>query len=237
LLELLLPRCCVVCGARLADSETQLACGPCWTRIPALAQPQCARCGYPERDDVCRWCQLLPPFVRAARSVTWVPVGVGGRLVHALKYDGWWRLADEMAARMARLALPPDVVAERAALIPVPLSPRRQRERGYNQSDQLATGLGKRWGVPVWRHALVRHEFTASQTRLTPDQRLTNVAGAFRVPADVTRLRGLHVLLVDDVVTTAATMNACATALFDGGARMISYVTFGRARLPGDAPT
>ncbi len=72
--------------------------------------------------------------------------------------------------------------------------------------------------------------FTASQTRLTPEQRLHNVAGAFRVPADVARLRGLHVLLVDDVVTTAATLNACATALFDGGARIISYVTFGRAR-------
>jgi predicted amidophosphoribosyltransferase len=82
----------------------------------------------------------------------------------------------------------------------------------------------------------VRTHFTSSQTRLTPEQRLHNVAGAFRVAAHRRPLRAAHVVLVDDVVTTAATLNACAAALFAGGARIISYVTFGRARLPGDAP-
>jgi ComF family protein len=175
--------------------------------------------------------------VRAVRSVAWVPDGVGGELVHALKYDGWWRLADELAARMARLAWPADVLAERAALVPVPLAVRRERERGFNQSEALARAMAVHWRLPVWRDVLVRSTFTASQTRLTPEQRLINVAGAFRISRGAARLRGSHVILVDDVVTTAATMNACASALFAAGARIISYVTFGRARLPGDGQT
>jgi ComF family protein len=161
---------------------------------------------------------------------------VAGELVRALKYHGWWRLADDIAARMARLAWPADVVQERAAIIPVPLAPRRLRERGFNQSELLAAGLASRLTLPLWNDVVVRTHFKQSQTRLTPDRRLHNVADAFQLAGDVARLRGSHVLLVDDVVTTAATMNACAAALFAGGTRIISYVTFGRARLPGDAP-
>lgn len=157
--------------------------------------------------------------------------------MHALKYDGWWSVADELAARMARLPWPADVTAERTALVPVPLAVRRQRERGFNQSELLANALSRHWTLPVWCDLLVRATFTVSQTRLTPEQRLINVAGAFRVSRGAAQLRGSHVLLVDDVVTTAATMNACASALFAAGARIISYVTFGRARLPGDGPT
>jgi ComF family protein len=162
---------------------------------------------------------------------------VGGELVHALKYAGWWRLSRELAIRMSRLSFPDDVVEERTALVPVPLSARRLRERGFNQSECLAAELSERWSLPVWRTILERTHFRRSQTRLTPEQRLHNVAGAFRVAvgANAQRLRGAHVLIVDDVVTTAATLNACAAALFAAGARVISYVTFGRARLPGDA--
>ena len=138
---------------------------------------------------------------------------------------------------MARLSWPPDVVAERAALVPVPLSPRRERERGFNQSARLASVLSVALRIPAWNDALIRTHFTSSQTRLTPEQRLRNVSGAFRVAGDPARLRGAHLVLVDDVVTTAATLNACAAALFAGGTRIISYVTFGRARLPGDAPS
>jgi ComF family protein len=164
-----------------------------------------------------------------------VPDHVGGQVVHALKYDGWHALAYGMGARMARLSWPADVTVERAALVPVPLSARRERERGFNQSARLAAVLGEQIGVTVWSDVLVRTTFTSSQTRLTPEERLRNVSGAFRVTGDPARLRGAHLVLVDDVVTTAATLNACAAALFAGGTRIISYVTFGRARLPGDA--
>lgn len=222
------------CDARLPEHAPDLACGTCWSRLPLLPHPQCPRCGYPLAGESCRWCPLLPPYVRAVRSVCWVPDGVGGALVHALKYDGWHALAPGLAARMARLPWPADVREERTALVPVPLSARREHERGFNQSERLASPLAALLGIPQWPDVLVRTTFTSSQTRLTPEERLRNVSGAFRVDGDPARLRGAHLVLVDDVVTTAATLNACAAALFAGGARVISYVTFGRACLPGD---
>ena len=164
-----------------------------------------------------------------------MPVEPAASIVHALKYGGWSKVADEMAERMSRLAWPRDVVDERAAVVPVPLASARKRERGYNQSALIAAGLAKRWRVRAWENLLVRSRETESQTRLTPEQRLGNVAGSFQIGArNVDALQGAHVMIVDDVVTTAATLNACAKVLFDAGARIISYVTFGRAHASGD---
>jgi ComF family protein len=136
---------------------------------------------------------------------------------------------------MGRLSWPSDVVGERAGLVPIPLASARKRQRGYNQSALIARALGARWGIPVWEDVVLRSRETASQTRLTPEQRLDNVAGSFDVDdrrMDV--VRGAHVVIVDDVVTTAATLNTCAKMLYDAGARIISYVTFGRAHASGD---
>jgi len=237
----LLPIHCVVCGGAVERGSRSPACGACWARATRLRWPQCDRCGHPltVRDVPngspdprrCRWCDLLPPHVRAVRSVCWVPEGTGGAIVHALKYDGWTAFAEGMARCMAALAWPRDVVDERTALVPVPLATERARERGYNQSALLARALAPVWACPVWEDVLVRVVHTESQTRLTPGERLRNVAGAFRTAHGTARaLRGAHVVLVDDVVTTAATLNACAAALISGGARIVSYVTFGRAR-------
>lgn len=136
---------------------------------------------------------------------------------------------------MAALDWPLDVVEERAFVIPVPLAPSRLRERGFNQSELLARALAGRWGIEARDDCLERARETTSQTRLTPGERLANVSGAFRATAIAREvLRGAHVLLVDDVVTTAATLNACAAALHAGGARILSYVTFGRAPAAGD---
>ena len=173
--------------------------------------------------------------MRAVRSVCWVHRGSGLALLHALKYDGWHRVGAGMAKRMAHLPWPTDVASERALVVPVPLSASRRRERGYNQSEQLARPLAEHWAVPLAPGALVRPHATGSQTRLTPAQRMLNVARAFQVPIEARpALRGAHVVLVDDVVTTAATLVACATALHAGGARIVSCVTFGRAPALGD---
>ena len=155
-------------------------------------------------------------------------------MVHALKYHDWPVIAQAMGTRMARVCFPADVEQERAALVPVPLAPSRQRERGYNQSEELARAVGAAWNLPVRTDMLVRARATETQTRLTPGERHRNVSGAFRVCVDRTSLRGLHLVLVDDVVTTAATLNACAAALHAGGARILSFVTFGRAPALGD---
>lgn len=140
-----------------------------------------------------------------------------------------------MADRMARLQWPDDVVRERTALVAVPLAGARERERGFNQSARLAHALARHWRTPVWEDVLVRSRATETQTRLTPEARRRNVSGAFRAVAGTrARLRGAHVMLVDDVVTTAATLVECASALLDGGARIVSFVTFGRAPASGD---
>lgn len=234
-LDFLLPPVCPACMAPLGESDQGLVCSPCWARLDLLPHPQCARCGHPGRRRPCAWCALLPPYVRAVRSVCWMHRGTGQAIVHALKYGGWHAAAPAIAERMSRPGWPPDVLEERAALVPVPLADARLRERGFNQSEALARALAARWRLAFWSDVLERARATESQTRLTPEQRLANVSGAFRVrdPARQ-RLASRHVMLVDDVVTTAATLNACAAALVAGGARIVSYVTFGRAPAAGD---
>lgn len=237
LLDLLLPRVCVVC-AHPMRTEPGLVCGRCWLGALELPEPRCARCGHPvhteRRPAACPWCTLLPPYVRAVRSVYAIPGGTAERIVHALKYDGWRAVAPSMSHRMGRLRFPDDVERERAAVVPVPLAAARLRERGYNQSAELARALAARWRVPFRDDLLARARSTETQTRLTPGERRRNVSGAFRATADRASLRGLHLVIVDDVVTTCATLNACAAALHAGGARILSYVTFGRAPALGD---
>ena len=234
-LEILLPRVCLVCGAGMRISLGRV-CDGCWARLPRLPAPCCDRCGHPTRGLDCRWCALLPPYIRAARSLCWERAeSTAQSIVHALKYGGWPSIADEMAERMARIDWPVDVRRERTALVPVPLASDRLRERGFNQSELLASALGARWQIPTWNGVLSRVRRTPSQTRLTSADRIRNVAGAFRASASARAiLRGAHVVLVDDVVTTASTLNACAAALYDGGARILSYVTFARAPAAGD---
>jgi ComF family protein len=160
---------------------------------------------------------------------------VASGVVSALKYHEWPSAAAGIAARMARLQWPVDVLTERAALIPVPLAPVRERERGFNQAQLIAEALSRHWGIPAWGHLLERTRATSTQTRLTPGERSANVHGAFSVCSGVSEtLRGRHFVIVDDVITTGATLNECAAALFEADARTISYVTFGRARASGD---
>lgn len=251
--DLVLPSACAVCRQPHTAGLDGIVCATCLSRVVPLGWPQCERCGQPRLSpriplptDIertvgseilgpCRWCERLHPAIRAVRSVCRMDDGSGAMLVHALKYGGWHAVAPAMARRMARLAWPQDVLDERVALVPVPLAGARERERGYNQAERLARALGASWALPVWTDVLCRTRSTNSQVRLTPSERASNVCGAFAVQATATaRLRGAHVILVDDVITTAATINAAAQALVDGGTRIISCVTFGRAPDPGD---
>ena len=235
LADLFLPISCVACERLVPSVESGIVCGHCWSRVRELPYPRCDRCGHMLAAGDCQWCDYLPPYVRAARSFCWVTPGTGGKFIHALKYSGWSGVADAMAERLARMTWPADVVEERTALIPVPLAASRNRERGYNQSALIASGLSRRWAIPVWPEVLWRTRATRTQTELTPGERLSNVAGAFRVRDSAREsLRGAHVVVVDDVVTTGATLGACASALFEAGSRIISYVTFGRAVAAGD---
>src|SRR4051812_1815894 len=170
-LDLLLPRVCVLCSRALQCHEREMVCGQCWSRARDLPWPQCERCGHPvdtrSPSASCGWCELLPPFVRSVRSACSIPGGTSEAMVHALKYHDWPSIARPMGARMARLRFPVDVERERAALVPVPLAASRQRERGYNQSEELARSVGAAWNLPVRTDVLVRTRATRTQTRLT----------------------------------------------------------------------
>jgi ComF family protein len=142
-----------------------------------------------------------------------------------------------MAERMVRTG--GDLCADLAppSFVPVPLAESRLRERGFNQSERLASALAARTGGRVITDALVRIRPTPTQTQLTPAERVVNVHGAFAVPRGRhAAIRGRALVLVDDVLTTGATLNACADALLTGGAKQIRYWTFGRARAVADRP-
>lgn len=221
----LLPAACLLCDAPVAPRDDDaLVCGLCRSRWRPVPVPVCDRCGQPAFGDLaCRICADWGPALRRVRSAVWLEESA--RLaVHRLKYDGWWRVADALAEAMRRL----EPLTGRVSLIPVPLGARRARARGYNQSERIAQALGRRLGAPVRTDLLRRTRETQTQTALTPEARRANLAGAFAAGA----VRGLAVVLVDDVFTTGATLAAGAEALAAAGAASVDGVTFARAVEP-----
>lgn len=163
------------------------------------------------------------------RSAVWLEAGAQ-QAVHALKYGGLPRIADDLAPLMAPLGPPAD---EATVLVPIPLAPKRLRTRGYNQSELLARALAGRWRIPVVPDLLARTRETPTQTTLTPGTRLANVRAAFAANVQCPMINGHWTLIiVDDVFTTGATLAEAARALEQAGARRIHAVTFARAAIP-----
>ncbi|NIR42933.1 MAG: ComF family protein [Gemmatimonadetes bacterium] len=181
-------------------------------------------------DATCLECATWLPYLRECRA-PYVMAGTAAAMVHALKYRGWKELAEEMGRRMAAARFSREVEAEVALIVPVPLSATRLRERGFNQAELLARSVAKYRGLPLAADLLQRRRHTRRQARLLPRQRLRNVRSAFEVAGEPeAELASAHLLLVDDVLTTAATAEACVRALCGAGARAVSVLTFARAR-------
>jgi ComF family protein len=218
----LLPPECLLCHRPVPSSDHDaLACGVCRSRWRAVPAPWCERCGHPlEPGMECRLCAEWPVGIGMVRSAVLLEEGAR-EAVHLLKYEGWWRLAEALAGVMRAL----EPLTAGVCLIPVPLSVARERERGYNQAERLATALGAATGLPVHPALLSRTRHTPTQTALPPEARRANVAGAF----SASDAQGLCVVLVDDVFTTGATLGAAAEALLASGAQSVDAVTFARA--------
>jgi ComF family protein len=234
LLDLVFAPICVACGGPIpAGDPVRVICLLCWSRAVPLPAPRCDRCWNPllNPDDECRECAVLIPGVRCVRSAFLMETPLR-EIVHALKYRGWEAVAGPAAERMARVPLPPDVRSEADTVVPVPVSPVRLRERGYNQAALLAEAYARETGRSYAPHLLRRIRATETQTVLHPDERRANVAGAFNVPSGGPDLHGRHILLIDDVWTTGATALACADTLLNAGARAVSVLTLARA-VPG----
>ena len=212
-----------------------------------LALPaSCAGCGQ-EGDALCRECRPaldvrltaepgapigLPADLPASLlQLEWCApfTGVTRRALHALKYDGERRLAPMLGAAVARRWARAGAAGD--ALVPVPASPDRVRERGYDQAALIATEAGRRLALPVL-HVLDRSRTTTAQFDLDRAARATNLVDAFRVASGDGRLAiaSRWLVLVDDVVTTGATLAACAAALMDAGALAVSAVAVARER-------
>lgn len=240
-----LPNACVYCERGVERSHPDaLLCKVCRGRMRPLP-PGCSRCRQPLPPvGCCRFCADWPQALQWVRSAVWL--GPEARaVVHHLKYGGYPALADLAAEVTVRtVPAPPDATA----LIPIPLTPSRRRVRGYNQAALIASALADRWRVPLDECALRRVRDAPSQTALTPQERAANVAGAFvavppcppprpRRPATApdSRVRSpargsaATIILVDDVLTTGATLAAGAEALRQAGWQAIHAVTFARA--------
>jgi ComF family protein len=237
-LDLVFAPVCLGCEAAIPTVESErLVCRACWARARPIPAPRCERCWEPvplggAPDSPCRACESLPPSVRVVRTA-YLMAEPMRELVLALKFGGWEAVAAPMGARMAALPLPEDVAEEARLVVPVPISAVRLRERGYNQAERIAVAYAQHTVRRCAPELLLRTRATRRQTRLHPGERRANVAGAFTVPAPRRdEVRGEHLLLLDDVWTTGATALACAEALVEAGARVVSVLTFARAR-PG----
>lgn len=211
----LLPQDCFVCGQA---SGERLLCAACETDLPHLAGPRCPVCALPTAAGaVCGACQSAPPHFDATMAAFRYAFPVE-HLVQGLKYRhrlplaGW--LADALAARIDPAGLD--------GIIPLPLSALRMRERGFNQAQEIARPLARRLGLPLVSDACFRVHDGAPQASLPWKERQANIRHAFECRAD---LAGKRVAVVDDVMTTGATLNEFARTLkLHGAVRVENWV-------------
>ena len=230
LVSLALPPRCPGCGAPVGEDHR--FCATCWAGLRFIGPPWCAGCNLPFEYDRgagawCVACLADPPRHAGVRAA--VAYGaVARRLALRLKYGGRMGIARTMAQAMAR-QLPDEV----ELLVPVPLHRWRLWRRGYNQAGLIATALGRRAGLLVDVHALIRTRPTVPLRGMGPRQRAATVRGAFAVTRPEA-VRGRRVALVDDVYTSGATADACTRALLKAGARSVTILCWARV-IPGDA--
>lgn len=224
LLQLLLPSCCASCGAARRGVGGGGICRACWRGLPLLAPGEtCETCGLPSPSPRCRSCAVHPPPVRRAVAVTRYE-GVARRLVHAFKFRGHDILASRAGELMAASARSAGLHRDLDAVVPVPSTARRNRDRGYDPAALLAGEVARRLGRPA-RGLVSRLRESPPQSTVPASERRANVRGAF---ASSPTARGLRLLLVDDVMTTGATVFEAARALQASGAAGIDLLVFAR---------
>lgn len=203
--DLLFPPVCPVCGGAMGEGA-EIVCTRCRLEMPLT--------GFVGQIDnpMTRRLWGLVPVVHAAALFYYIEGSDFRRLVHDFKYYGRWSLARSMGEWLGSEMEHSGMYASIERIIPVPLHFLRRLRRGYNQAEYLADGIGSVLGVPVDRHVLYRRSCNPSQTRRTKEERWENVRGRFAVRHSEW-LAGRHILLVDDVFTTGATLCACAEAI------------------------
>lgn len=228
ILDFALPPRCAGCAEVIADVDG--FCPDCWAQIEWLGNSGCACCGLPlegTEAELCARCLAQPPPLERMRAA--VAYGDVPRLIALkLKYGRKVALARTMARYMAPLA---GETSEPSLIVPVPLHRWRLWSRGFNQAGLVASELGRRWSVPVEHRLLRRVKATKPLKGLNHQQRRKAVSGAFKVASGVD-LAGATVVLVDDVLTSGSTAEACARALRRAGAGRVELISWARVVRP-----
>jgi ComF family protein len=232
ILHWVFPTDCVACGRPAAERRLPFFCRGCWETIRPIEGPVCPRCGRPFDSPVallaspgylCGPCRKKPPaFDRALSPYRYE--GILEQAIHLFKY----RRRDALATPLTDLMLVwADKLPSISLVMPVPLHPSRLRRREFNQALLLADRIADRLGLPLSFEQLVRVRATRPQTELDRKERARNVRRAFAV-REPAGLAGQQVLLVDDVLTTGATVNECARVLRRAGVESVTVLTLAR---------
>ncbi|MGN6285048.1 MAG: ComF family protein [Afipia sp.] len=235
-LDIALPTLCVSCREPVTGDGL---CATCWSRLSFIAPPYCARLGIPFVYDpgpglLSMEAIANPPAYQRARAAVRYD-DTARTLVHALKYQDRTDLAPTMGRLMALTGS--ELLKEADALIPVPLHWQRGWSRRYNQSGALARVIAAQAGIPVWGDVLQRTRQTRQQVGLSRAERARNVQGAFTVAAEKkSALQGRRIVLIDDVLTSGATVDTCARALLRARAASVDVLVFARVVEPFKTP-
>lgn len=221
-LDLLFPPHCTIC-----QKSGHVLCPDCLATIARFVPPLCMRCGSSLVRNICYRCRRQPLRLTGLRAVGLYQEPLR-TCIHALKYKGQQRLAEPLGRLLAQTYQLAGIKAH--GIIPMPLHSEREYERGYNQSRLLAHVCSQHIGVPLIEGILLRTRATAAQVHLAAHERQRNVAHAFQcVPSASTIIKGRTILIIDDVCTTASTLEACAEPLFTAGASAVWGLVLARA--------
>ena len=229
LLDAIYPPECPSC--RVPVETMHNLCTECFAKLRMITKPMCACCGIPfvvptGEDGKCPECLVEPPAFDRARSVM-VYDGTSAPLIHALKFQDQWAGLERYTAMLC--AGGADLLASTDFIAPVPLHWRRLWRRKYNQSALLAYGISRKSGILCIPNLLCRTRYTKPQMRLKRSERAKNVRNGFAVSDKfVSEIAGKTILLIDDVVTTGATVDACAMVLKKAGAAQVNVLTLAR---------
>jgi competence protein ComFC len=225
------PETCRVCEAERATVRDGYVGPRCWSQVRFIKPPFCACCGLPFAGDLttpfeCTNCRELELHFSSARSAV-IAGGIVRETIHRFKYQRQMWFENFLAGLLLREAVPALRHEKWDMIVPVPLHPLKQRAREFNQAEQLAVHLAAALNLRLNPKLLQRVTPTATQTRLSREQRSANMRGAFAVRRGA-RLDGERVVLVDDVFTTGATTSACAGTLLAAGAGAVCVWTVAR---------
>ena len=229
-LEIFYPRSCLHCSDAVEDSDYQFLCNACSRELFLSKPPSCSTCGYPffgmlAGPRICPHCTELDPLFEQGKTL-FLAKGPARSIIHALKYQSGFYVLEDVKVMIAKIPSYKNYF-DGAILVPVPLHPTKERERGFNQSLVIAKSLNDATMSKDLQNLLVRKVYTQTQTRLSRTARHQNVKNAFALASDAVVIPNQTYILVDDVITTGSTFNACAAALREAGATQIKVATLG----------